>query len=251
MKIFISGSKGFVASNLIPYLEAKHHEVIGFDLEDGDDLLDAPVVIEASRFSDAIIHLGAIARIPYCEKHPQQAVNVNIMGTMNVAQAAHLHKIPLVFASTFAAENPRSVYGLTKRLGEKMVLRAGGVVLRLANVYGGKGYLDKTTAMANFVKIKDSGGKATIYGDGSAERDFIEISDVCRAFIAALNAESGIYRICTWKLTTIRELVDLIGVEYNLAPQREKPPITDKLLKGWKPEVSLREGLKQFVREGS
>lgn len=246
-KILVSGSKGFIASNLIPYLEAEGHEVIGFDLEDGDDLLDAPIVLEASRFSDAIIHLGAIASINFCEEFPHQAINVNILGTMNICQAAHLHKIPLVFASTFAAKNPRNVYGLTKRLGEQLVLKAGGVVLRLANVYGGVSYIEKNTAIANFVKMRNRGDRAMIYGDGSAERDFIEISDVCMAFIAAVSAEPGIYRICTGKMTTIKELVDIIGVEYDLAPQREKPPTEDKLLKGWNPKVSLREGLKQFV----
>jgi len=246
MRIFCSGSSGFIAKSLIPHLETLH-EVIGFDLEDGNDLLDAEMVIEATRGCDAIIHLGAIAEIPYCEEHPNLAVNVNILGTMNIVQAANLHKIPMVFASTFAAENPKSVYGLTKRLGEKIIIRAGGVVLRLANVYGGEGYLKKKNALANFVNVRNDGERATIHGDGSAKRDFIEISDVCEAFARAIGAEPGIYRICTDKFTTIKELADLIEVEYELVP-REKPVELDASLKGWEPKVSLRKGLEQFAR---
>lgn len=134
---------------------------------------------------------------------------------------------------------------MTKRLGEEIVLKAGGVVLRLANVYGGAGYLDKRTAMANFVRLRREGGKATIHGDGSAERDFVEMGDVCRAFIAALNADSGIYRVCTGALTSIREMAELVGVEYGFAPARERPPVY-KALKGWKPMVSLEEGLRRL-----
>ena len=251
MEIFISGSAGFIGLNLRPFLEKEGHTLVEFDLVHGDDLTDAPVVIEASRFTDAIIHLGAVASIPYCEERPQQAVFTNVLGTMNVAQAAHLHKIPLVYASTFAARNPQNVYGLTKRLGESLVLKAGGVVLRLANVYGGMGYLENSTnAVSNFVNMKHKGEKAVIHGDGSARRDFVHLDDVCRAFIAALDAPSGVYDVCTGVETSILELAQMIGVEYEFAPRRivdaAQPKASQSILGGWKPLVSLEEGLKWF-----
>ncbi len=210
-------------------------------------------MIEASRYCDAIIHLGAIVKIPYCESHPHQAIRVNILGTMNVCQAAKLHRIPIVFASTFAAKKPVNVYGLTKSIGEKLILDAGGVVLRLANVYGGIGYLDKTNAMANFVNSKNSNKKATIYGDGSATRDFVHIHDVCSAIIAGLDTKSGVYEVSTGVQTSILELIQKIGVSYELAERRPGDvkvveSDTDKFIKGWKPVISLEKGLTEVMK---
>lgn len=251
MEIFITGSAGFIGLNLKKFLNEAGHTVVEFDLTEGDDLLDAPIVLEATRFCDAIIHLGAIASILHCEKNPHQAIMTNVLGTMNVAQAAHLHKIPLVYASTFAAKNPRNVYGLTKRLGEPLVLKAGGVVLRLANIYGGDGYLEnKTNAVANFVNMKLRNDKAVIHGDGSASRDFTHLDDVCRAFIAALNTPSGTYDVCTGVQTSILDLAKMIGVDYEFSSPREADsvqPVADQGIYGWSAQVGLEEGLKRLI----
>lgn len=252
-KIFLSGSRGYIASNLMSFLEAEDHEIVGFDVEEGNDVLDAPVVIEASRSCNAIIHLGAIVKIPYCEKYPHRAIRVNVLGTMNVCQAAKLHGIPVVFASTFAAKNPVNVYGLTKSIGERLILDAGGVVLRLANVYGGIGYLNKPSAMANFINKKKGGEKATIFGDGSATRDFIHVHDVCSAIIVGLDTKSGIYEVSTGRQTSILGLIQKIGMPYEFAERRlgdvkVVESDTDNFIKGWKPQISLEQGLKEVMR---
>jgi UDP-glucose 4-epimerase len=147
------------------------------------------------------------------------------------------------------------VYGLTKRLAEKVALRHGAnVVLRLANVYGGLGYLQKKrSAVSSFVRHWKGGETATIYGDGSNQRDFVHVSDVCNAIVLAFGAPPGTYEICTRKYTSIKELADLIGVEYEHVPPRsvdvDKVPYekgNDAL--GWKPKVSLKEGLKELKK---
>ncbi len=253
MNIFLSGSKGYIARNLIPFLNIRGYKIVGFDIEEGNNINDAPVVIAASRSCDAIIHLGAIVNLPYCEKHPWQAININILGTMNICQAAKLHKIPIIFASTFAAKNPTSMYGLTKRIGEKLVLDANGVVIRLANIYGGEGYLEnKTNAVANFMNKKAMGERAIIHGDGSTTRDFTHIIDVCKAFLAGLDAESGIYEACTGVQTSILELAKMVGVHYEFTDRRlgdvkqlkEKP----NFIPGWEPTVTLENGLRGVMR---
>lgn len=198
---------------------------------------------------EAVIHLGAIASIPFCRDHPEEAIDVNIHGTMNVAWAAKERALPLVFTSTLAAKNPSTIYGLTKRLGEEIVLKADGVVIRAANVYGGYGYLEnKTNALSNFVNAKKRGEVATIQGDGSAKRDFVHVDDVCSALIAGTKTKSGIYEICTGRETSILELAEIIGVKYEFAPARKQiAEEFDQSVLGWKAEVKLEDGLKCLI----
>ena len=242
----MTGNRGFLGSNLAPFLESRGYEVTGFDLQSGDDVTDAISVIEVSKKCDAVIHLGAIARIDSCQENPETTINCNILGTRNVCYASQIHEIPLVFASTFAAKSPRNVYGLTKRLGEELVLKARGVVLRLANVYGGENYLLKSNAMSNFVRAKKNGEVADIYG-GSQSRDFVEIRDVCKAFEMGLSANGGIYEVCTGDDTTILELAIKIGTEYELHPKKDSEEKT-AFLPNWYPTITLEEGLKELMK---
>ena len=156
--------------------------------------------------------------------------------------------------STFAAKAAHNVYGLTKRLAEKVTLRGeANIVLRLANIYGGIGYLQKKrSAISNFIKHKNGGVVATIYGDGTNERDFVHVSDVCNAIVMAFGAPSGTYEVCTRRYTSIKELADLIGVEYEFKSPR--PVDVDRIpfepgedALGWDPKVNLEDGIKELL----
>jgi len=245
----VTGSGGYVGRNLIRHIQEIGSSYVHYDLMSGYDILDANEVMKFMTGCEAVIHLGAIASIPFCREHPEEAIDVNIHGTMNVAWAAKGRALPLVFVSTLAAKNPKTFYGLTKRLGEEIVLKAGGVVIRSANVYGGYGYLEnKTNALSNFVNAKKRGEMATIQGDGSAKRDFVHIDDICRALIAAIKAPSGTYEVRTGRETSILELAELIGVKYEFAPpRRELAEEPDQTLLGWEAKVNLEDGLKCLI----
>lgn len=247
MKILVTGSGGYIGRNLTPLIEENDHTIISYNLTEGHDIMDATKVMEASEGCDAIIHLAALADIPYCERHPLEAIKTNILGTINVAQAAGRHGVPLVFISTFGAKNPRDVYCLTKRLGEEIVLKNDGVVLRLSNIYGGERYLMKKNVVANFINAKRNGRRAAVHGEGSQKRDFIHVDDVCRAILISLKARPDVYYICTGKQTSILELAQAIGVNHDLSPM--KAGYADRSsygrpLPGWKPRIFLEEGLK-------
>lgn len=253
MRILITGSKGYLAQNLIPVLEKAGHTISEYDLVDGYDLANIHDVAKVVRTVDTVIHLGAIASIAHCEKHPNDAIKVNIQGTYNVTYMAFLNGVKTVFVSTLAARQPKNVYGLSKALGERIVLQREGVVLRLANVYGGVGYLDhKTSVISNFIAMEKANEKATIFGDGSAKRDFIHIEDVCSAILCSLDAESGIYEISTGRRTNILRLANLIGVEYSFEEPRkgETNKHQPKQLEGWKPRRRLGYGLKRLKEKG-
>lgn len=254
MKIFGTGLSGYIGTNLIRHLQEIYCGYVNYDRVLGYDIMNVEAMIEKMDGCDVVVHLAALPNIQYCEQNPSEAIKINIIGTDRVITAASHHDLLVVFPSTFAAKNPQNVYGLTKRLAEHLVLSSNGVVLRLANIYGGIGYLKlKQSALSNFVQAKQKGEKATIYGDGSAERDFIHIDDVCLAIINGLSAPPGIYEVCTGKQTSILELAKLIGVEYGFAPTRKGevkkvPSSPEYEMPGWRSRLGLEEGLRRMLK---
>jgi len=255
MKLFCTGLSGYIGCNLTRHIQEHGCSYVNYDIKNGYDLLDTETMRRLMSGCDAVIHLAALPNISYCEKNIKEAVTVNVHGTFNVVDAAKSYGIPVVFMSTAAAQNPQNVYGLTKRLGEKMVLDGGGIVLRCSNVYGGVGYLEnKRSAISNFINSWKNGKLATIYGDGSAIRDFIHVDDVCRAIVAALKASPGIYNVYSGQKASILELAEIIGVEYELAPERlgdvkVKEGERSDYVFGWSPQITLENGLEELKKQ--
>lgn len=253
MKIWISGGSGYIGINLRKHLQELDCSYFNFDTVLNYDIMDPRQVFQTMKGYDVVMHLASLGDTTYCERNLEEAIEINILGTLNVTQSARDLNLPIIYPSTFAAKTGHNVYGLTKRLAEISVLKSFGVVLRLANVYGGLGYMvRKKTALANFVGRKNAGVLAEIMGDGSATRDFIHVDDVCEAFISAIGAPPGIYDICTGHQTSIKDLADMIGVEYEFVPPRrgdiksiDGQPDADVL--GWSPKIGLEDGLKELL----
>ena len=247
MNILVTGSSGYIAANLIPMLNLAGHNVVSYDIIEGRDILDKDKLVSYMEYCDVVIHLAAIVGIMDCEKDPQAAIKTNLIGTKNVVDIAESYNIPVIYASTFAAKAPFNVYGLTKRLSEYLVLNKNGVVLRMANIYGGEKYLTKGSVVCSFIKKKRRNEVAEIHGDGSQLRDFIHVKDVCRAYIDALEAPSGIYEVSTNTFTTILELADKMGVKYMMvSPRPDTPETSNTHVPNWKPTITLEEGLREF-----
>lgn len=249
MKILVTGSSGYIGSNLMEHIKTYDIEGVPFDLKNGDDINNHPHLMRQSAGCDAIIHLAAIASIERCEESPKEAQITNVSGTTSVVFVAHKRKIPLVFSSSSSAVNPISVYGRTKLAGEEQVTHIGGVSLRLANVYGGINFEKKDTVITRFVAKKRRGKKAVIYGNGLQTRDFVHVQDVCEALLYAVNAEPKVYEVSTGKTTSINRLAELFGlnVEYH---QNRKGDIYQvrssamNWLPTWYPKVDLKEWIK-------
>jgi UDP-glucose 4-epimerase len=253
MKIFLTGGSGYVGINLRKHLSEHDCTTFNYDITAGHDVLDESRLYRYMKGCDAVVHLAGQPDVSYCERNVEEAVDLNFVGTCNVARTAGLLELPIVFISTLAAKTAHNVYGMTKRLAEIIVLKNHGIVLRLANVYGGLGYLTrKRSAMASFIRHKQQGLPAEIFGDGSARRDFVHIDDVCRAIIQSLGAPPGVYEICTGTQTSIVELADLIGVEYEFKSPRagdikEIPSEPSHEALSWKSQIELEDGVRELL----
>lgn len=111
------------------------------------DVRDYEALKQATVGVDYIFHLAALKHVPICEDHPQEAIKTNINGTTNIVNAAILNKVKKVIdVSTDKAVDPVNLYGMTKAVGEKVILQANNisketkfVCIRGGNVMGSNG----------------------------------------------------------------------------------------------------------------
>ena len=241
MKVLVTGGAGFIGSHLVKRLLRMDAEVTVLDTfftGHPDNLGEAYggpnlQVIQGSvtnwdavrrAMSGAFIVYHLAARMDWSEKPRHAAIiaQTNIMGTVWVLTMARAMGVPRVIFTSSAAVygdvypgfedgpcRPISVYGASKLAAEVFcrgftALGSEVVVLRWFNVHGlgGHGVVDV---------FKDGGG--VVYGDGGQTRDFVHVSDVVNALIAAQDWAPGTYNVGTGVETTIMGLWHLIRNE--------------------------------------
>jgi len=254
----------------------------------GGDIRDIDILNDAMQGVDYVIHLAAMWLL-HCKDFPRTAFHVNIEGTFNVLEACVKNNVKrLVYSSSAsvygdAAEVPmteghpfnnKNFYGATKIAGEAMCRafydRYGldYVGLRYMNVYGP--HQDQTAAYTGVIPIMlnkiDANEAPTINGDGSQAYDFIDVRDVARCNVLALqsSATDQFYNVGTGVQTTIAELCDKIlelrqsdlKVSYNpysaddarrMVQNRIGCPKIAKKELGFEYEIDLEKGLKDLI----
>jgi nucleoside-diphosphate-sugar epimerase len=260
MKIFITGSTGFIGKNLIKSL--KSYQFVSYK----GDILDKFELWRQMKGCDMVIHLAG-KFWPGSLTLPSELYEINAIGTANVVEAMNSNAIKkLIFASSVAAIEPtNNPYALSKYMSEQIILQNKGinpVILRFSNIYG-KGQKDK--AVSNFIKGEKT-GRITIQGNGQQERDFIYIDDAVRAVFMALNMmEKGIKSItpidiCSGESSSLLELAEEIRkrlkksfvIEFEPSRGEGLPPkanFNDALyILGFKAKISLKEGIGRILK---
>lgn len=111
------------------------------------DIRDHDRLIECTKGVDYIFHLAALKHVPVCEEQPYEAIKTNIIGTKNIIETAKLNKVKKVIdVSTDKAVDPLNLYGMTKAVGERLIIQANlepsdtqFVCIRGGNVLGTNG----------------------------------------------------------------------------------------------------------------
>lgn len=136
MTVLVTGSDGYLGRLCRRQLCGQGDESVGYDLP--FDILDRDALklrAESVR-GHACLHLAAHKHAAYGEECPAEVAEVNILGTRNVVE---LFGPNVVLASTCKAADPMTAYGASKLIAERIVLNAGGRVVRLVNVWGSTG----------------------------------------------------------------------------------------------------------------
>jgi UDP-glucose 4-epimerase len=243
-------------------------------------------VQRAMKGCESVIHFAAVS-INKSVADPDESMDINMIGNHNVFAAAAAEGVRrLVFASSASVYgepdklpmheddtlHPLTPYCISKRAGEDLLgfyQRTKGlnwIALRFFNVYGPG---QKTTAyytsvINHFVNRLRNGEAPVIDGEGKQSMDFIHVTDIARATVAALEAPTGNLpvNIGTGIDTSVAELarilIEAVGVDVepqfnprDVLVSRRAADITRALeVLNWKPTIEVREGMIDLVRSG-
>ena len=295
----VTGGAGFIGSNLVDELVKLKHKVIVLDnLKTGriSNLEKSKKKIifkkldlykDKSKINkifknykvDNVFHLAGLADIVPSIVKPQDYFDTNVVGTLNILEAAKNFKVkkfiyaasascygipkkyPTNETSPVTTEYP---YATSKYLGEKLVLdwakiyKMNNVSFRFFNVYGPR---SRTTGAYGavfgvFLAQKLANKPLTIVGNGKQTRDFIHVFDVTSALCKSIkNAKSGeIYNLGSGKQTTVNQIANLISNKKLFIPERPGEPKRSqadiKKIKNhlnWYPKINIFDGVKDLL----
>lgn len=301
MKIVIAGGAGFIGSHLAEYWNNKNAEVHVIDnlktgLEENISHLknvrfhkisieDKKKMEKIIYGSDFVFNMAAMVSVPESIEKPEECINVNLNGYLNLLEASKKNKIKKIVLSSSAAvygdnpllpkktemkPEPKSPYGITKLDGElysKMYEEQCGlkyICLRYFNVFGPRQSTENAYAAAVpiFIKRAINNENIIVHGDGNQTRDFIYIDDVVKANVLAVEKEniSGVFNVACGSSISILELaktiIELINSRSKIVFEKERQgdikhslasidETKEKL--GFEPKVNLKEGLLKTI----
>lgn len=299
MKVIVTGGAGFIGSHIVAALLELGHAVHVLDnLSTGkhanvpeaasffelDVRSDAAAELIAAEKYNCMVHHAAQMDVRKSVETPRLDADVNIIGLLNLMEAGINNGLEtVVFASTGGAIygepesvpqttahplRPVSPYGIAKLASEKYLrfyqhqYGVRTVSLRYGNVYGPRqSSHGEAGVVAIFAGQMLRGEQPVIYGDGQQTRDYVYVSDVVRANVAAVqSAESGVFNVGTGTETSVNKLFDAVADAAGVTVPREyapaRPGEQERSVLGyaktteqleWKPEVKLEEGLRRTV----
>lgn len=299
MQLLITGGAGFIGSHSVEAAKAAGHNVRVFDnLSSGSrenvpdkvelvvgDITIAAQVRAAAEGCDAVLHLAALVSVPQSMREPAETLAINTVGTANVLEAARqVGMRRFVLASTCAVYGdlpgrkdelspiqPLSPYAAAKLMAEQwaqIYTAAYGlqtVILRYFNVYGPRQRADSpySGVLARWCTAVQRGETCTVFGDGSATRDFVSVHDVAAANLLALTSPTmqpgTVYPVATGHSTSLNQILDELE---RAAPNRFRkqyaPARAGDILHssgsstrlqacGWTPQVTLQAGISELL----
>jgi nucleoside-diphosphate-sugar epimerase len=223
MNVLVTGHTGYIGAVLVPMLIEAKHQVTGFDTDffAGCDfnkgLADVPTIrkdlrdVTAADLKgfDAVIHLAALSNDPLSDLNPECTYEINHRASVRLAEVAKIAGVRrFLFSSSCslyglsagayflteeASFNPVTPYGESKVLVERDVSRLADdnfspTYLRNSTAYGVSPRLRADLVVNNLVGFACATGEVLIASDGTPWRPLVHVEDICRAFIAILEA---------------------------------------------------------------
>jgi UDP-N-acetylglucosamine 4,6-dehydratase len=182
------------------------------------DIRDKEALFRACEGVDYVFHLAALKHVPVCEDQPYEALKTNVLGTQNVIEAAIGNDVKkVIYISTDKAANPSNFYGMTKAIGEKLIVYANllmtktkFVCIRGGNVLGTNG-----SVIHLFMKQIEEKNQIGIT-DKNMTRFFLTMQDAIKLLFKAADESKGgeifVMMMPTCKIIDLAEvLIESLG----------------------------------------
>lgn len=245
-----------------------------------------PVLVEKTlRGHDVVFHLAANINVDQSLKDPKSFIDVNVMGTFNILEQVRANSMRMIHASTCevygdghdlkdgelldetAELKPNSPYAASKAAADRLCYayyKSYGVnvtIVRPFNIYGERQKNGTFGALIPIlVKKAMIGEKLTVFGDGSATRDYLHVSDLVRAYELVLNTsglEGKSINFGSGVNTSVKDIAQYIGKHFG-AEVKHGPARPGEVTRfpadiryaeslGFKPEVGIWEGIDKYI----
>lgn len=271
MRPLITGGTGFISRNLAKVLP--NPIILDRSINAKHDITQS---INLDQDVSEVYHFAAISRVMDAIKDPENAIKTNVIGTLNMLEFTRKKDAKFIFASSRevygepenipvsedAPKKPKSIYGQTKLIGEKLCEKFQddyGLeirIVRFSNVYG---LGDIRRVIPNFIERARTGKPITVNGDKIL--DFIYIEDVVSGILTVVKkGDQKPYNIGSGVGTSLDELAMIIkqitGSSSKIVKQQSITNEVNRFVAdisrtkklGWSPKVSLVDGLKKTIK---
>jgi len=226
MKVFVTGSNGYIGTRLVHFLSAAGHEVLGLDTgyyrdgwlySDNRAMLDSPrtlnkdlrdVTAEDLAGCDAVVHLAELSNDPLGQNNPEVTFKINHLGSVRLAELARKAGIRrFVYTSSCsvygagtgdfldetATTNPQTAYAKCKVLVERDVAPMASaqfspVFLRNATAFGPSPRMRFDIVINDLCALAWTTKRIGMVSDGSPWRPVVHVDDICNAIVCCLHA---------------------------------------------------------------
>lgn len=267
-----------LAGGRLQNLEHHHtHPRLTVDVRDVREVEPGDRLFAGARY---VFHFAGIGDIVPSIERPTEYMATNVIGTVRALEAARAAGVDkFVYAASsscygiatelptteHAPLRPEYPYALSKYQGEQAVLHWGQVYrlpvmsIRIFNAYGPRSRTSGAygAVFGVFLAQKLAGMPFTVVGDGTQTRDFVFVTDVAHAFLAAAESSrvQSLYNLGAGNPQSVNRLVELLGGDVAHLPKRPGEPdctwadiakIRREL--GWTPRVTFEEGVAEMLR---
>ena len=281
MKILVTGGAGYLGSVLCPLLVSQGHDVTALDnfMYRQSPLLHCPgarIVRHDVRQRvsvdgyDAVIPLAAIVGAPACDRDTVSANAINFVAIQDMDLRGKMVIYPNTnsgygrgdFCTEETPLNPLSHYARTKQAAEEEILKAGGISLRLATLFGCSPRMRLDLMVNDFVYRAVHDRAITLF-EPHYRRNFLHVRDAAHAFAHALNNfdamcgeayNVGDSRVNITKAQLCERIAQHTEFTWNVAQGKTDPDRRDYVVSnakieasGWRPRHTLESGILELI----
>ena len=206
-KVLVTGGAGFIGSHIADALSESGHDVVVHDLKESPylrdnqtqilgNLLDQRGLEECLKGVDVVYHLGGLADLDVAYDRPYDALEVNVLGTVNLLEAMVKVGVKrILFASTiYVHSSTGSFYRIAKHCCEQILeefeerFGVDYTVLRFGTVYGTRS--DAHNSVYRYLMSALSEGEIVFHGSGDEVREYIHVRDAAKICVDLIHDAS-------------------------------------------------------------